>query len=224
MVEALAFDMFGTLFDVGALQKVAEPIIEEPEEFVALWRSKQLEYVFLLALMGRFVTFSDITRMALRYAARKLDVRLEPDQVQPFMRAWEELPAYPDAVPALKTLRTRHVLVVLSNGEVALLGKLLRHAGLEPFFSHVLSAETVRTYKPSPSVYGLAVAQLGLPPKEIGLVSSNTFDVLGAKAAGLKAFWVNRSAAILDPLDLQPDLEAHDLQDFVNRLDARIEG
>ncbi|MFQ5839082.1 MAG: haloacid dehalogenase type II [Thermoplasmata archaeon] len=217
-MRALAFDVFGTLFDVGSILERARGIVREPEEFVALWRRKQLEYTFLLSLMDRFMTFSEVTRRALQYTLRQLDARMEPSQLEALTEAWKELPLYPDVLPAMEILKDRFTLVVLSNGERSLLDALIRRVGLDGHFSHILSAEEVGTYKPSPRVYQLAAVKLGLAMQDVGLVSSNAFDVMGAKAAGLKTFWVNRGRAVLDPLNLDPDLDVRDFDELVRSL------
>jgi 2-haloacid dehalogenase len=53
----------------------------------------------------------------------------------------------------------------------------------------------VQVFKPSPRVYALAPARLRLAAGELGFVSSNAWDVAGAASAGLRALWIQRSAA-----------------------------
>ncbi len=177
-----------------------------------------MEYSFILALMERFTDFSEITRRALLHTARRFHVRLKQSDMDVLGRAWAELPLYPDVMDALETLSRRYTLTILSNGDRDLLGRLLHRRHVAHLFSDVLSAEEVATYKPSPRVYQLAVTRLGLPPEEVGLVSSNVFDVMGAKAAGLRAIWVRRGDASLDPLDLEPDLKVRDFEELAQRL------
>lgn len=75
----------------------------------------------------------------------------------------------------------------------------------------MLSAEEVRKYKPSPEIYGLAAKRLKLDLGELLMVSSNSFDVIGSKAAGMKSCWVRRSPSPLDEFDIRPDAEVTDL-------------
>ncbi|MFQ5907515.1 MAG: haloacid dehalogenase type II [Thermoplasmata archaeon] len=219
-MRALAFDVFGTLFDVEALRVRLGERSKGGEELLALWRRKQLEYTFLVALMRRFLPFSEVTKRALSTASSWLEVGLSPEEVEDLTGAWSRLPLYPDVAGALENLKESYTLVVLSNGETALLHALLEGSGISRLFSLVLSAEQVETYKPSPRVYELAVSQLNLPPGEIGMVSSNAFDIMGAKAAGLKGLWINRAGGEMEPLDLEPDLEARDFTEFVDLLGA----
>ncbi|MEE9173746.1 MAG: haloacid dehalogenase type II [Thermoplasmata archaeon] len=216
----MAFDVFGTLFDVEALNGRLRGRGERAAELLPLWRKKQLEYTFLVALMRRFLPFSEVTKRALSTASSWLEVGLSREEVEELTGAWSRLPLYPDAAGALEVLQEGYTLVVLSNGETALLHALLEGSGISALFSLVLSAEQVETYKPSPKVYELAVSHLNLPPGEIGMVSSNAFDIMGAKAFGLKALWINRMGGEMDPLGLEPDLEARDFTEFVSLLEA----
>ncbi|MFQ6012073.1 MAG: haloacid dehalogenase type II [Thermoplasmata archaeon] len=218
-MRALAFDVFGTLFDVEALREGLRGRVRRAEELLALWRSKQLEYTFLLALMDRFLTFSEVTQRALSSASSQLQVGLSKEEVDDLTGAWNGLPLYSGAITALEVLRGRYTLVVLSNGETALLHALLERSGISHLFSRVLSAEEVGTYKPSPRVYQLAVSRLDLPRAQIGMVSSNAFDIMGAKAFGLRGLWINRMGGKMEPLGLEPDLEARDFKELVKLLE-----
>src|SRR5437879_1443714 len=67
-------------------------------------------------------------------------------------------------------------------------------------------ADTVRIYKPSPRVYQLAPRAMKLKKQHILFVSSNSFDVVGAKSFGFRVCWINRAGAPLDPLGPRPDV------------------
>jgi 2-haloacid dehalogenase len=79
-------------------------------------------------------------------------------------------------------------------------------SGLIGQFAQILSADLVQQYKPDPRVYALAQQALQLPKEAIVFVSSNAFDVMGAKAYGFQVAWINRTQAQLDPLGLSPDV------------------
>ena len=81
----------------------------------------------------------------------------------------------------------------------------LEHSGLEQFFEHVLSVDAVKRFKPDPAVYRLVEERIGVLPKETLFVSSNGFDVAGAKAFGFHVCWINRAGRPLDVLGQTPD-------------------
>jgi 2-haloacid dehalogenase len=45
-----------------------------------------------------------------------------------------------------------------------------------------------------------------VPIGQVRLVTCNAFDSVGARAAGMRTAWVNRSAAPFDTIGRQPDL------------------
>jgi 2-haloacid dehalogenase len=65
--------------------------------------------------------------------------------------------------------------------------------------------DAVKTYKPSPLVYALGPKALGIPAGELLFVSSNAWDVAGAKAAGYQVAWCNRTGAQEEELGLHAD-------------------
>ncbi len=217
-MKALAFDLYGTLVDLGGLEAAVAKVMKKPKEFVATWRAKQMEYTFLLGLMGRYLSFGDVTARALAATCARLGVDAGAKARESLMQRWRELPAFPDVAPALKALQPRIPLAVLSNAETAMAVETLKHAGLESFFTQVLSADEVRTFKPNPRVYRLAAMRLHLDPKDIFLVSANSFDVMGAKAAGLGALWVNRAKEEFESLDLRPDAELRDFSTLTDHV------
>jgi 2-haloacid dehalogenase len=82
---------------------------------------------------------------------------------------------------------------------------LLANAGLGGVFRAAISVDELKCYKPAPAVYQLAVDRLGLPKERIGFVSSNCWDACGAKSFGFRTYWINRTGAPLDALDVTPD-------------------
>jgi 2-haloacid dehalogenase len=200
--KAVVFDAYGTLFDVASVTEKAKLIAPDPGPLVALWRRKQIEYTWLRALMERFEDFEKVTLDALRHAAAGL--KLSAERAEAVAAAWLEVKAFPD-VAALAKLDVP--LTILSNGTARMLAAAVKGNGLEGRFRHVLSVDAVRTYKPSPRVYAMAPRALGLEAADILFVSSNAWDVAGAKAFGLRVAWCNRAKAPAEELGVAADLE-----------------
>ena len=217
----IGFDVYGTLVDpLGMDRPLREHVGEVAERFAATWRERQIDWTFRRALMGRYVDFDVVTRDAFRAAAAMLgvDVRTaEPDLLETYRR----LPAFADSHEGLARLaEAGHRLVAFSNGVATTLWGLLTHARLLPPLTDVVSVDEVRTYKPNPVVYHHLVARGGESPDRTWLVSSNAWDVLGAKSAGLRAAWVRRSTRMLwDGGGIaEPDLVVASLGDLADRL------
>ncbi len=210
------FDAYGTLFDVHSVVRQAGHALRgDLGALSLLWRRKQIESTWRRALMNRYEDFWRVTESALRSAAVELNIEIADSQVQAFMHSYLSPALLPDTVAALDALGA-FPLAILSNGTPAMLDAALRSHGLESRFAHVLSVDALRTYKPSPAVYALAVDAWKIPAPDILFVSSNAWDAAGAKAFGYRVCWCNRAGEPADHLGFAPDFT-------VDRLD-RIAG
>jgi 2-haloacid dehalogenase len=217
-VKALVFDAYGTLFDVHSVISLCNELFPDQGPALSqLWRAKQLEYTWLLSLMGRYEDFWETTAKALRFGCRALKLPLAADQQARLMEAYLHLETYPEVNQALTAL-SDHPLAILSNGSPQMLAAAVASANLPGIFTQVISVDEIKIFKPSPRVYQLAVDKLGLAPESIGFVSSNSFDIIGATAFGFRTFWVNRAANPLDELDLTPTMTINKLTDLVDAL------
>jgi 2-haloacid dehalogenase len=215
-IKALVFDAYGTLFDVHSVISVCNQLF--PEQGAALsqtWRAKQLEYTWLRSLMGYYEDFWQVTESALAYACTSLNLLDEPATRAQLMEAYLHLEPYPEVRQALRAL-SDYSLAILSNGSPRMLQAAVESAGLEGIFSHVISVDEVKIFKPSPRVYQLALRKLGLDASAIGFVSSNSWDVIGAKAFGFWTYWANRSNTPGDELGFTPDLTISRLTDLAS--------
>jgi 2-haloacid dehalogenase len=204
-VRAFVFDAYGTLFDVHAVVAALRTVTPNADAVSLQWRTKQLEYSWLRSLMGRYEDFWVITDDALRFALKRYSLQLAPDRHAAILNAYLRLSAYPEVPTTLERLAPRPC-AILSNGSPRMLEAAVQASGLGGYFTHVLSADQVKVYKPDPRVYELAPKALSLPKEAIVFVSSNAFDVMGAKAYGFQVAWINRAHAQADELGLTPDL------------------
>lgn len=217
-VQALAFDVYGTLFDVHQL--VADIEAAFPRHGTAIsevWRRQQLAYTWLRSLMGRYVPLWSVTRDALRYAIAASGLEPDEQQVTTLLEGYLRLRPYPEVADALAALRPR-TLAVFSNGNRGMLEPLIAQAGLDEMLDAVLSVEDAGVFKPAPAAYEVVPTALGLPADQIALVSSNTWDVSGAGSYGLRTVWVRRSPAPMDELGVSPDLVVDDLAALADAL------
>lgn len=212
-LEALVFDLYGTLLDVSSLKLLCSAETGDGEAVVSGWRQKQLEYTWLRAAMGRYEDFWAVTADALDHTLERLGLSVGQDGRRRMMDGWLTLPAYPE-VPAALARLAPWPLAVLSNGSPDMLDRALRSAGLHAFFAHVLSVDEVKTYKPAAAVYMLPEHRLRLPRPGILFVSSNAWDAAGAKAFGLRVAWVNRIGTPAERLGFAPDVVVRDLAEL----------
>ena len=213
----LAFDIYGTVIDPGAIAVELAGLVGDRAQLAAqLWRAKQLEFTFRRALMRRYQDFEVCTAQALEFVSAHLGVTLDQRGKAALLRAYERLPAFPEVKHSLEALHADgYRILALTNGTPSSVRGLLDQAGIAAYFEAVLSADTVATFKPDPAVYELARRAAGASEPEVCLVSGNPFDVIGAKAAGLKAAWVRRgSREVFDPWEYAPDITVSDLSEL----------
>ncbi len=205
--RAFVFDAYGTLFDVHSVVSRAGNVRGDAQALSILWRQKQLEYTWLRSLMERYEDFWDVTEAALRSAVLQLKIEASDAQVRGLKPALDALVGTP--------------MAILSNGSPKMLESAVRENGLSAYFAEIISVDRVKTYKPSPRVYALAPEILGLAPEEILFISSNAWDVAGAKAFGYKVCWCNRSQGYMEQLGFPADFTTLRLDQIADCLERK---
>jgi 2-haloacid dehalogenase len=204
-VQAFVFDAYGTLFDVHSVAGLAERLAPGHGAAISnLWRTKQLEYTWLGSLMERRSDFAAVTEQALDYALSALLLPLGAEARAQLIEAWLDLKPYPDAIATLSRLAPRPRWI-LSNGTRSMLDPLIERSGVGAHLAGVMTVDEAGVYKPSPRVYALATNRLQLAPSQIGFVSANAWDAVGAKACGFTVWWINRAGLPIDRHGPAPD-------------------
>ena len=217
----LAFDVYGTLIDPFHMEEHLRAAFgEKAKEASEFWRSKQIEYSFRRALMKKYLPFNICTAQALRFVSMQLGISLPEDAQENLMSKYPQLPAYGDVTAALDECAERgFTIAACSNGTESAVRASLGNAGILSRFSKIISVDAIRTFKPDPAVYEYLVAELRAPREIVWLISSNPFDVIGAKACGLHTAWVQRdSKRVFDPWEFAPDLIVHGLAELAGKL------
>jgi 2-haloacid dehalogenase len=225
LVHTLTFDVFGTILDLGGghgprlrdfLKSKASAM--SVDELWARWRNRQrIEQYQDNQFSAGHYGYLDSSRRALIYTLRACKLPFDDADVARIMEGWRELAPFPDAVPGLQRLRSRFRLVVLSNGERELLAHLVKNR-IRHDFDRVISVEDVGVFKPNPQVYRYAARVLKAEPAELMMVSSHSFDVVGARASGYRAAYVNRDDLPYDETPYHFDVEASDLLTLAEKL------
>lgn len=214
-IEAIAFDVYGTLFDVHSVAALCDRKFPGKGDHLSeLWRAKQLQYSWLRSLSGRYQDFWRVTESALIFACRSLGLACSDGTRKELMEAYLRLEVFDDVKPALAKL-AQYKLAILSNGSPAMLAAVVTNAGLASTFSDLISVDEAGIYKPSPRAYGLASQHLRVPSSEIAFVSSNFWDIAGARSFEFWTCWVNRGKLPQDELGANPDAIVEGLEGLV---------
>ena len=220
-VSGVVFDAYGTLIDISEIaSQCRDRLGEKADPLSRLWREKQLQYTWLRSLMGSYVDFWHVTSEALDYALAALAIDDAPLRAL-LMQLYLSPKIYADVTPMLHRLKAKGLRsAILSNGSPTMLAGAVNANMLRPLFDQVLSVDAVKTYKPHPSVYQLAVDRLALAAPKILFVSANGWDAAGAKHFGFHVAWINRSGLPSEALPDAPDVAIRSLAELAPLLGA----
>ncbi len=198
-IKAIVFDAYGTLYNVHSVRTLATELCGAKGELVTqLWRLKQLEYSWLKSLMHAYEDLWSLTRASLEFSLESVGIAPDPSLCDPLMAKYLALDLHPEAVVAFDALKS-HRLAILSNGSPHMLEPLVRSAGIADRFADVISVDRAKAFKPDPATYALVEASLGVKPEKVLFVSSNGFDVAGAKRFGFRVAWIERAQGTPPP-------------------------
>ena len=109
-------------------------------------------------------------------------------------------------------------LTILSNFTPRMLDANIVSAGLHGIFEQVLSTDQVKSYKPDPLAYQIAVDALKIKREEVLFVAFAGWDAAGAKLFGYPTFWMNRQRLPQEEMGVSPDGSGETLRDLVTFL------
>lgn len=232
-MKALVFDVFGTVVDwrtsvTQEVESVAKRkgLTIDGARFADAWRDGYAPAMNCVRT-GQlpWTALDDLHRVMLDGVLRDFGVSgLSETEIGTLNRAWHRLRPWPDAVAGLTRLKKRFIIAPLSNGNIALMTNLAKHAGLP--WDCILGAELVHHYKPDREVYQSAADILRLEPADVMMVAAHSGDLRAAKGVGLQTAFVPR------PLEFGPggkpdlkadspvDVTAKDFNDLASQLDA----
>ena len=232
-VKALLFDTFGTVVDwrgsiIRDLSRwgAAQGIVADWAGLADRWRGMYQPQMERVRSGARsFVNLDTLHRESLEVLLPEFGLAaLGEEERRHVNKVWHRLDPWPDSVEGLKRLKRDYIIAPLSNGNVALLTNLAKHAGLP--WDAILSTEITKSYKPQPQAYLGACALLDLPPGEVMMCAAHNDDLRAARAQGLKtAFFARptehgpRQASDLAPSEPW-DVVAADIGDLADRMGA----
>ncbi|HEY1752613.1 MAG TPA: haloacid dehalogenase type II [Caulobacteraceae bacterium] len=209
MIQALAFDVFGTVVDwrAGVAREAERALAAKGHAldwgaFADGWRARYLPAMAKVSRGERpFVTLDVLHRENLvELLAERGIAGLTDAEIDELNLAWHRLDPWPDVLEGMARLRRRFILGSLSNGNLRLIVDMARRAGMS--WDAILGGDVARAYKPAPEAYDAAARLLGLAPAECLMVAAHPADLAAAAARGLRTAYVHR------PLERGPGREA----------------
>jgi 2-haloacid dehalogenase len=218
--EVLTFDCYGTLINWEA------GILSALHRMLAA-RRKSVDDATLLELYGDFEQRSEHGvfhpyREVLQSVVRQFGIELgftpTTDEVRALPDSVSSWRPWPDTVSALRHLKTRFRLAILSNVDDDLFAGT--RPQLEVEFDEVITAQQAQAYKPSLKMFELALSRVNAPAHRVLHVGQSIYhDVIPAQALGLATVWVNGPSArpgvgAVKAADAKPDLAVSSLAEL----------
>lgn len=192
LANAAVFDVNETMLDLAPVRAAIDGVFERSGAF-ATWFGRLLQTSMAVSAAGRYLDFSELARTALDSVAQTEARALPDDAWSRVAEAMGSLEAHPDVADGLGRLKAEGwTLVALTNSAQRSVDAQLAGAGIAPYFDHVLSVDSVRTYKPAPAPYRLAAETLTVRPSDLWMVACHDWDLGGAKAVGMSTAFVTR--------------------------------
>ena len=224
--KCLTFDCYGTLinWEPGILAAL-RPILQA--------HGRNLSDAGILELYaaieselenGPYLPYRQILEGIVVRMGARLVFTPTTDQIRSLPESLKNWLPFPDTVAALRKLKSRYRLAIISNTDDDLFAYTARH--LQVPFDHVITAQQARSYKPSHNNFRLAMERIGLPPQRILHVAQSLHhDIVPGRELGLTTIWVNRRAGkpgggATPAANAQPDLVVPDLATLVAHIES----
>jgi len=220
MYKLIAFDAYGTLFDVYSMSQLAEELFPEHGQALALmWRDRQIEYTRLVTMSDPnpngskyYLPFWELTIRSLHYVCKRMNLNLTPEYEKRLMDQYAKLTGFEDSLSVLKAIKEKAIsTAILSNGSKDMLTTVVDSNGLKSYLDKVVTVEDIHLFKTAPQAYELLLKAFPVKKEEVLFVSSNAWDALAAKWFGFDVFWVNRLGHPFEEIGERPNYEGSSL-------------
>ncbi len=192
--SVVVFDVNETLSDLSPLgARFVE--VGASASAARLWFASVLRDGFALTAAGDNPPFAGVARELLltQLAEVSLNRPLE-DAARHVMDGFSTLELHADVASGIDRLHEDGLrLATLSNGSAAVAERLLSDGHVRDRFERLLSVEDAGVWKPARGAYRYAADQLGSDPAQMVMVACHPWDIDGARRAGMRTAWVNRS-------------------------------
>lgn len=189
----LGFDVFGTVVDWhGTISREIRDLVPgiDGDAFATAWRAGYVPAMQQVLESGEWRILDDLHRDILDAIVPAFSLDLDEQQLVHLNEVWHRLDPWPDSVDGITRLKSRFVVVPLSNGNLRLLTMMAKRAGIP--WDAIMSTEVFRSYKPDPSTYLGLARTFAVRPDQTMLVAAHHTDLDAAQNAGLLTAYIER--------------------------------
>jgi 2-haloacid dehalogenase len=220
--EVLSFDCYGTLIDwesgiLAALKTILlnHQVNLEDEQILEIYAQSESNHQG-----GDYLKYREILKNVVQDFCQKTNITPSESELNYLAESLKYWEPFPDTVEALKALKKRYKLTIISNIDDDLFADTAKH--LEVELDWIITAEQVKSYKPSLQNFEFAIQRMGISPDKLLHVAESIYhDIIPTKSMGLTAVWVNRRKdkegfGATVPASGTPDVEVPDLKSLVS--------
>jgi 2-haloacid dehalogenase len=218
----ITFDCYGTLIDwetgiLGAIRPILSAHDAHLSDADVLRMYGEIEAE---EESGEYQPYREVLQAVVRGFGTRLGFAPAEKEQQSLPNSLANWKPFPDTVAALRQLKQKFKLGILSNIDRDLFSVTAPQLEIE--FDHLLTASQARAYKPSLDIFRLAQKKVGLPPQQWLHVGQSIYhDVIPAQSLGIATVWVNRPSPLPNsgaakPALGRPDVEVSSLKDLAD--------
>jgi len=212
--RAITFDCYGTLIDwESGILRVLRPLLSEHGKSVTDQHILELYAELEPAIQSaEYHPYRFVLEEVVRGFGQHFGFSVSLDEARSLAASLKSWMPFPDTVAALRALKSKYRLGIISNIDDDLFQETAQH--LHVSFDWVITAEQARAYKPARAIFELALQKIALPPKKVLHAGQSIFhDVIPAKQMGMSTVLVTRRGfGAVKRVSAQPDLEVPDLK------------
>ena len=217
----IVFDVNETLLDLETMEPTFERIFRE-KSAMRLWFSNFIMYSAALTVAGCYVPFTDIGSAVMKMLADTRGIKIDDEDKKELTEKFSTMPPHPEVPAALRKLRDAGFrLFTLTDNLLEVQTRQLEHGGIVDLFERRFSADGVKHHKPSREAYAYVERELAVDSSQLCLVACDTWDTLGAVAAGWKAALIKLVGNDGRGVGPQLQIVGDDLNDIADQLIAR---
>jgi 2-haloacid dehalogenase len=216
--KVIVFDVYETLLTMSDVERKVNQVMDSSRGYT-IWFELFMQYCFANNSLDSFQDFISIGKATLQVTASKLGRSVSDAEANDVLTLLKHLPVHEDVPSCLSELKdSGYTIMALTNAPEKLVFERMERTGLVSYFDEVLSAETVKKYKPDKTVYQWAAEKIKSDVSEILLITAHGWDIAGAANAGMKTAFLKRHKEFLFPLSPEPDLTGNQLSELVSVL------
>lgn len=204
--QIIVFDIYETMFDMTDMERKINAVTDSKRGYT-IWFGLFSQYCFADNSLDTYHDFISIAKASLQMAGYQLSRPVSNAEAEDVMGLLQHLPIHEDVQESLSQLNDKgYRIAALTNVPEKIVCERMEITGLISYFENVLSAETVKKYKPEKIVYQWASEKLMADPGQMLMVTAHGWDIAGAANAGMKTAFLKRGRQSLFPLSSDPDI------------------